>query len=99
MIEIEFGDVDQVDADEPPDGDPDRIDHVGVGDGVDGVDFVLVVEVGVEAVHHHHELVGGRPAAARIDDERAVEPLVDVALERNGVTVIQVQPAGSASNS
>ena len=27
--------------------------RIGEGDGVDGIELVLVVEVGVEAVHHH----------------------------------------------
>ena len=54
---VELGDVDEVDAHRPRPLDADRLVDVGEGDGVDGVDLVLLVEVRVEAVHHHHELL------------------------------------------
>ena len=63
-------------------------------DGVDRVDLVLAVEVGVEAVHHHHQLVGGRAPALRVDDEDAVESLVDVPLDGDGVAVIELESRG-----
>ena len=72
-----------------------RIHHVGVGDAVDGVHLVLVVEVGVEPVHHHDEIVPvDRRFTARIDDEHPVEALVDVAAQGNRVAVIEVQARG-----
>jgi hypothetical protein len=50
-----------------------------------------IVEVGVKRVHHHDQLVSGRARLARVNDEGAVEPLVDVPLQRHSVAVIQVQ--------
>src|SRR5688572_19510875 len=69
---VELGDVDQVDPHQFADFDADRLRHVEVRGGVHRVDFVVGVEVGVEAVHHHHHLVGRRPRHAWIDDEGAV---------------------------
>jgi hypothetical protein len=61
------------------------------GDRVDGVDLVaLGVEVRVEAVHHHHELVGLLAALLGIDDERAVHAARDVLGQRPDVAVVQV---------
>ena len=59
---------------------------------VDGVELVFEVEVGVEAVHHHHHLVGFRPPLLGIDDEGAVEAVGDVGGERRDVAVVEVQP-------
>jgi len=50
------------------------------GHGVDGVDLVLAVEVGIKGIHHHDKLPGRRPPLAGVDDEDAIQPLVDVAL-------------------
>jgi hypothetical protein len=52
---------------------------------VDRVDLVVVVEVRVERVLHHDELVGVRAALRRVDDEHAVEALGDVPCERRRV--------------
>ena len=82
---IELGHVDQVDPHQLADPEPDRVAHVVEGDGVDGVHLVLAVEVGVEPVHGHHQLVGRRPGLGRVDDEDAVEALVDVAAQRRDV--------------
>src|SRR5918993_3460925 len=60
--------------------------------GVHGVDLVRAVEVGVEAVHDHHQLVGLLATFPRIYDESTVEPLLDVLLERHDVAVVQVTP-------
>ena len=65
--------------------------HVLEGDGVDRVDVVRAVEVGVEPVHDHHELVGRRAALLGIDDDGAVEPLGDVLGERRRVAVVEVE--------
>jgi hypothetical protein len=84
--------VDDVDPHELPARDRDRRAHVGERDRVDGVELVRPVEVRVEPVHHHHELVGGLAALLRVDDEPAVEPLGDVLGERPDVPVVEVQP-------
>ena len=63
-------------------------------DGVDRVDLVGEVEVGVEAVHHHHHLVGFRAALLRVDDEGAVEAAGDVGGERRDVAVVEVEAEG-----
>ncbi len=59
-------------------------------DRVDRVDLVGEVEVGVEAVHHHHHLVGFRATLLGIDDEGAVEAAGDVAGQRRDVAVVEV---------
>ncbi len=53
---VELGDVHEVEADVLVGADPDRVVLVVEGDGVRGVDLVLVVEVRVEPVHHDDEL-------------------------------------------
>lgn len=70
---VELGDVDEVDPHRPGPLDRDGLLRIGVRHGVDGVDLVLVVEIGVEGVHHHDQLlppgVLGRaqqPAARRL---------------------------------
>ena len=86
--------------------------EVGEGDRVHRIELVLVVEVGVEAVHDEHDflptLVGRRaeqPAfrygafermalGVGVDDERAVEALVDVPLQRQRMAVVEVAAEG-----
>ena len=58
---------------------------------VDGVDLVAEVEVRVERVHDHHELVGRRARLLGIHDEHAVEALRDVRREWRGVAVVEVE--------
>src|SRR3712207_6775661 len=57
---------------------PYRVALVVEGHRVDSVDLVRGVEIGVEAVHDHNQLVGLRTALLRVHDERPVEPLLDV---------------------
>ena len=75
--------------------DPDRVPRVVERAPVDRVEVVLAVAVGVEAVHHHDELLRRRARLLRVDDERAVEALVDVLLQRRGVTVVEMEPGGA----
>ena len=90
--EVELERVHEVDPHELAALDPDRLVHVGERDRVDRVDLVRAVEVGVEPVHDHHELVGLRAAVLRVDDERAVEALGDVLGQRRRVAVVEVEP-------
>ena len=103
--QVELDHVDQVDAHRPVLVDHDRVLHVMEGDRVDRVDLVGTVEVGIEGVHHHHQLLPllrlgvvrmallrlvtafGR---IRVDDERTVQPLVQVPLQGRGVAVVEV---------
>jgi hypothetical protein len=62
------------------------------GNGVDGVDFVGGVEVGVEAVHDHDHLVGLVTAFFGVYDESPVETFFDVLPERRCVAVVEMQP-------
>src|ERR671913_168806 len=62
------------------------------GNGVDGVDFVGGVEVGVEAVHDHYHLVGLGTAFFRVYDEGPVQTFFDVLPERRCVAVVEMQP-------
>ena len=78
-------------------------------DRIDGVDLVLAIEVGVERIHHHDEFLpvlrlgivgvtraGSLPVSLGIgvDDECAVQALVDVSLEWNGMAVVEVTAVG-----
>ena len=36
--------------------------RIVMADGIDGIDLVLIIEIRIERVHHHHEFVGGRAA-------------------------------------
>ena len=89
---VELEDVDQVDPDELAALHDDRPVEVVEPDRVDRVDLVRLVEVRVEPVHHHHELVCLGARLLRIDDERAVEALGDVRRQRAGVAVVQMEP-------
>jgi hypothetical protein len=60
------------------------------GDRIDRVDFVLIVKVRVESIHHHHQLFGRRAASLWIYDERAIQSLMDVPLDGYGMTVVEV---------
>ena len=86
------GQVGEVDPDELALLHPDRVLRVVEGAPVDGVEVVLAVAVRVVAVHDHHELARRRPRLLRVDDERAVEALVDVLLERRRVAVVELHP-------
>ena len=85
-------DVDEVDTDERVALHLDRAVEVVEAHRVDGVDLVAEVEVRVERVHDHHELVGLRAGLLGVDDEHAVEALRDVRGERRGVAVVEVEP-------
>src|SRR5256712_718911 len=89
---IELCHVDQVDAHELVAFYPDRMLRVVEGYSIDGIDFVLTVEVGIERVHHHDQLPCRRPALPGVDDEHPVQPFVDVALQRQSMTMVLVQP-------
>ena len=91
LTEVELGDVHEVDPHQLVALHPDRPVVVGERHRVHRVDLVRGVEVGVEAVHHHHQLVGLRAAVLRVDHERAVEALGDVLGQRAGVAVVEVQ--------
>ncbi len=93
--EVVLEDVHQVDPDELVPRDLDRTVHVREADGVDRVDLVGPVEVGVEAVEDHDHLVRVLTALLRVDDERAVEALRDVLGQRSDVAVVEVQAGGS----
>jgi hypothetical protein len=90
--QVKLGHVDQVHPNQLVLGHLNGIFLIVEGDGIDRVDLVLTIEIGVEAVHHHDHLAGRRPARFRVDDERPVQALVNVPLDGNGVAVIQMQP-------
>src|SRR5919109_1000396 len=88
--EVELRQVREVDPNRLLPADADRVLRVVERLPVDGVEVVLAVGVGVVAVHHHDELLRRPARLLWIDDERAVEPLVDVLLQRRGVAVVEV---------
>ena len=89
--QVELGEVGEVGADELAAPHPDRVARVVERPPVDRVEVVLAVAVRVEAVHHEHELARGLARHLRVDDERAVEALVDVLLERRRMAVVDVE--------
>ena len=89
---VELDDVDEVDPDELAALDANRLVHEVEGNGVDCVDLVVFVEVRIERVLNHHELVGVGTTLGRVDDERAVQAFRDVPRERRRVAVVQMQP-------
>jgi hypothetical protein len=92
---IELGQVREVDPNRLRPADADRVLRVVEGGAVDAVEVVLAVAVGVEAGEDHHELLRRRPRLGRVDDERAVQPLGDVLLQRRRVAVVEVHPVGA----
>ena len=92
--EVVLEDVDQVEPHQRVARDRDRLVHVGERDAVGRVDLVGAVEVRVEPVHHHHELVGVGAPLLGVDEEGAVEALGDVRRQRRGVAVVEVQAEG-----
>src|SRR5919201_778172 len=68
---------------------PHRVVEVVESDRIDGIDVVVAVEVGVERVLKHHELVRGRPPHVGVDDEHAVETPRDVLGEWRRVAVVE----------
>ena len=89
--QVVLEDVDEVQPHELVALDLDRALAVGEADRVGRVQLVGAVEVRVEAVHDHDELVGLLALVLRIDDERAVQALGDVLGERAHVAVVEVQ--------
>ena len=88
--EVELEHVDEIDPHQLVALDLDRRVHVRERDRVGRVHLVRAVEVGVEPVHHHHELVGVLAAVGGVD-ERAVQALGDVVGQRAHVAVVEVQ--------
>src|SRR3972149_7452423 len=89
--QVEFRDIDQVDPHGFAHLDLYGMSSVVEGHGVDGVDFVRAVEVGVEGVHHHDQLTCRAAPSWRVDDESSVQPFVDVSFERHHVTMVEMQ--------
>ena len=62
------------------------------GDGIDGIEIVLVVEIYIKAAHHHHKLLVHRRASPlRVDDERAVQSFGDVPGQGGSVAMVEMQ--------
>ncbi len=75
LIWSELEDVQQVDADQLVLPHADRMALIVEAHGVDRVELICVVEIGVEAVHHHDELLPGsilRRAVAAGESLRAL---------------------------
>src|SRR5215210_4519812 len=88
VYEVELQHVDYVRADQLP-----LLYLYGVflvveGHRVHGVDLVLTIEVGVVAVHDHDHLISLFAPLFGVDDERPIEPLLDVLPQRRGVAVV-----------
>src|SRR5215216_1301130 len=92
IYEVELQDVDHVRANQLPLFYLYGVLLVVESHGVYSVDLVLAVEVSIEAVHDHDHLVGLFAPLLGVDDERPVEPLLDVLPQGRGVTMIKVQP-------
>ena len=90
--QVKLQDIDQVNAYLFAYLDPDGVHMVMERDGVHRVEIVLVVEIDVKSIHHHHQFMVYRRAASwGIDDERAIQALGNMARQGEGVAVVQVQ--------
>src|SRR5215218_549197 len=92
VYEVELQHVDHVRPDQSPLLYLYRVLLVVKSHAVDGIDLIGGVEVGVEAVHDHYELICLRTPLSRVYDERPVEPLLDVLPQGRGVAVVEVHP-------
>jgi hypothetical protein len=54
---VEFRDVDKIYADRFVARDRDRVFRIVMTHGIDGINLVLVVEIRIEGVHHHHQFL------------------------------------------
>src|SRR5918995_3557535 len=94
VYEVELQYVDYVGADQLPLFYLYGVLLVVEGHRVYGVDLILGVEVGVEAVHDHDHLVGLFASLLRVYDERPIEPLLYVLPQGRGVAVVEVHSEG-----
>src|SRR5829696_6395182 len=90
VYEVELQHVDRVHPDQTPLLYLYGMALVVEGNGVDGVDFIGRVEVGVEAVHDHDDLVGLGTAFFGVYDESSVETFFDVLPERRCMAVVEM---------
>ena len=91
---IEFGDVYHVRPLELVGRYLNWLIEVMKGDGVDGVNLILAIEVRIECVHHHYHFVRLGPAILGINDECSVQPAMDVLGQRERVTVVEMCSEG-----
>src|SRR6185436_3836776 len=62
------------------------------GDPVDRIKIISIVEVNVDAVHHHdHLFIDWRAATFGVNDERAVEAFGDMTREWEHMAMIEMQ--------
>src|SRR5688572_26512888 len=92
--QIELGHIHHVRPYQLSLADPNRVLLVVKGHRIDGVDLILLIEVRIEPIHHHHQLAGCGAAGLRIYDEGTVQALMDVALDGHCMAVVQVQAKG-----
>src|SRR5215207_9383065 len=93
--QVELEDVDQIDADLFTDLDGNGMVLVVEGNAVDRVKIIRIVEVHINAVHHHDQFTIHRRAALFwIHDEGAIQSLRDVTCKRKDMTVIKMKSEG-----
>ena len=93
--QIELSQVHKINTDKLSYLHADWVVHVMMSHCIDRVHLVLSIEVGIEAIHYHDELV--RWFAVNhtvhflwVNDERAVQAFVNVTPQWRGVTVVKV---------
>ena len=89
--EIKFREIHQVNPLELTNTDRDWVLHVMERDRVHRVEGVFTIELSREPIHHHNHLTRRRTALRRIDNESSVEAFVNMSLQGNSMTVIEVQ--------
>lgn len=91
---VKLGDVDEIDAYQLLGNHGNLAARIFVSHCVDGIDFILVVKVGVKGVHDHHKLACWRTPYFGVNDKGSIHSLVDMALEWSGMAVIEVAAKG-----
>src|SRR5215207_725340 len=90
--QVELEDVNKIDAYGFPDLDLDGVIMIMKRNPVDRVKIIRVVEVHIDAVHHHDQFaIDRRTSLLWIDDERAIQPLGDVACQRKDMAMIEME--------
>src|SRR6266508_4828101 len=90
--EIKLQDVDEIDANLFTDSDLYGMILIMKGNPIDCVKIICVIEIHIDAVHHHDQFpIHRRTPLFWIYDERAVESFRNVTRKRENVTMIEVE--------
>src|SRR6266508_1244438 len=90
--EVEFQNIDEIDTNLFTDSDLDGMILIMKGNSIDRIEIICVIEVYINAVHHHDQfLIHRRTPFFRIYDEHPIESLRNMACQRENMTMIEVE--------